>query len=274
MEEESRPGRLSSAFFSFQGSEAETMTFNQCEFDIRCEWGENGVASLAPISDAIIIVDVMSFSTAVVVAAARGASVYPYRWKDDSRIAFAGSVNAELAGPRGRTKYSLSPVSLMSIPNGARLVLPSPNGSTLSLSTGATPTFAGCLRNARAVAQAASERGTRVSIVPCGERWREDGSLRPALEDLIGAGAIIGHLPGSLSPEAQAAVAAFRSAESDLIGTLKQCSSGKELIAMGFEDDIPLIAVVDADDCAPILENGVYIRAGQDAPADADKTRR
>ena len=36
------------------------MTFNQCEFDIRCEWGENGVHQLAPISDAVIIVDVLS----------------------------------------------------------------------------------------------------------------------------------------------------------------------------------------------------------------------
>ena len=41
------------------------MTFDQREFDIRCEWGEQGVARLAPISDAVIIVDIMSFSTCV-----------------------------------------------------------------------------------------------------------------------------------------------------------------------------------------------------------------
>jgi len=234
------------------------MTFDQAEFDVRCEWGENGALALAPVSDAVIIVDVMSFSTAVVIATARGASVYPYRSKDDSRIEFARSVDAELAGPRGKARYSLSPRSVMSVPAGCRLVLPSPNGSTLSLSTGGTPTLAGCLRNASAVAQAASGYGARVSVIACGERWKEDGSLRPCFEDMIGAGAIISQLPGSHSPEAQAAVAAFRTALPDLVGALKRCSSGKELIAKGFEDDIPPIAALDVDACVPILKDGVY----------------
>jgi 2-phosphosulfolactate phosphatase len=237
------------------------MTFDQEEFEIRCEWGENGVYRLAPISDSIIVVDVMSFSTAVVVAAARGAIVYPFRWMDELKIDYAKSVNAELAGPRSKTKYSLSPISLMCIPFGTRLVLPSPNGAALMLSTGNTPTFAGCLRNARAVAKAASMHGAHVSVIPCGERWKEDSSLRPALEDLIGAGAIISYLPGSRSPEAQAAVAAFRSVEYTIVNTLKRCSSGKELIAMGFEEDIPPTAELDVDDCAPSLKSGSYISA-------------
>ena len=55
------------------------MYYDQSEFDIRCEWGEKGVAALAPISDAIIIVDVMSFSTAVTIATNRGAVVYPFK---------------------------------------------------------------------------------------------------------------------------------------------------------------------------------------------------
>lgn len=216
------------------------------------------MASLAPISDAIIIVDVMSFSTAVAIAVARGARVYPYRSRDESSIEFARSIGADLAGNRGGTQYSLSPASLLSIPSGTRLVLPSLNGSTLSLSTGGIPTFAGCLRNAKAVARAASWHGTRISVIPCGERWKEDGSLRPSFEDLIGAGAILASLAGSQSPEAQAAVAVFRDAEADLAGTLKRCSSGKELIAMGCETDIPLIAELDVDECAPILRDGAY----------------
>ena len=39
------------------------MTFDQTEYDIRCEWGPQGIAQLAPDSDAVIIVDVMSFTT-------------------------------------------------------------------------------------------------------------------------------------------------------------------------------------------------------------------
>jgi 2-phosphosulfolactate phosphatase len=234
------------------------MSFDQREFDIRCEWGEQGVVHLAPVSDAVIIVDVMSFTTCVSIATARGVTVFPYRWNDDSRVAFARSVGAELAGPRGEERFSLSPASLLQVPRGTRLVLPSPNGSALTLATGRTPTFAGCLRNSRAVALAATHYGRRVSIIPAGERWKEDHTLRPAFEDLVGAGAIIQHLTGTMSPEARLAVDAFRGAASDLCTRLKECSSGKELIAMGFEEDIFLIAQIDADDCAPVMRDGAY----------------
>jgi len=164
------------------------MTFNQSEFDVRCEWGENGVSQLAPISEVVIIVDVLSFSTCVEIATNREAIVFPYRWRDETAANFAASMAAELVGRRGRgAGYSLSPQSLLSIPQGTRLVLPSPNGSTLTLGTGETPTLAGCLRNYRVVALAAQKYGKRISITPAGERWH-DGSLRPAFEDWIGAG--------------------------------------------------------------------------------------
>ncbi len=234
------------------------MIFDQAEFNIRCEWGERGVAHLAPISDAVIIVDIMSFSTCVSIATARGALVFPYGMRDESSLEFARSVNAELAGSRGLSKYSLSPRSLLNIPAGTRLVLPSPNGSRLTLSTGHTPTFSACLRNSRAVAQAAKRRGQRIALIPAGERWKEDDSLRPAIEDLIGAGAVIRHLTGSLSPEAQLALDAFHSASPDPLSRLKKCSSGRELTAMGFAEDISLITEVDVDNCAPILENGAF----------------
>ena len=236
------------------------MTFDQAESDIRCEWGEDGVAALASISDAVIIVDLMSFSTAVVIAVSRGACVYACRWNDESTLSFAQHVGAELVGARNKTKYSLSPASLMTIPKGTRLVLPSRNGSTLSMSTGATPTFAGCLRNAQAVAQAASRHGNRIAVIPCGERWTDSERLRPAVEDLVGAGAIISHLAGSRSPEAEIAVRAYRAAEHDLPGFLRQCSSGKELIAAGFEEDVSFTAELSVDDCAPILVDGAYVR--------------
>ncbi len=236
------------------------MTFNQTEFDIRCEWGENGIIQLVPDSDAVIIVDVMSFSTATAVAVSRGATVYPYRFKDDSAVEYANSIDAVLAGSRGKSEHSLSPNSLLNIPSGNRLVLPSPNGSTLTLMTGDVPTIAGCLRNAQAVAGIASRYGRRISVVPAGERWKHDGSIRFAFEDLLGAGAIIHHLNGALSPEAEAAVAVFNKSRDNIIQLLKQCSSGKELIGMGFENDIDTIAELDCDDCAPMLKNGAYVK--------------
>ena len=99
---------------------------------------------------------------------------------------------ALLAGQRGSSGYSLSPVSLMKIESGTKLVLPSPNGAELTLQAGNAVTLAGSLRNCRAIAEVVNLRGGTVSLIPAGERWA-DGGLRPAIEDLIGAGAIISY---------------------------------------------------------------------------------
>jgi 2-phosphosulfolactate phosphatase len=238
------------------------MFFDQQEFDIRCEWGEHGVAVLAPISDAVIIVDVLSFSTSVDIAVHRGASVVPYLWRDDRAAEFAASIGAELADPgRSKGRYSLSPESLVGIAAGTRLVLPSPNGATLTLAARPTPVLAGCLRNARAVALSAMKYGARIAVIAAGERWKDDHSLRPAFEDLIGAGAIISYLTGTLSPEAASAVAAFQAARLDLDRHLCQCSSGKELIERGFPEDVHLASQLDASDSAPTLIDGAFVAA-------------
>jgi 2-phosphosulfolactate phosphatase len=214
----------------------------------------------------VIIVDVLSFSSCVEIANSRGAVVFPYRWKDESAAAFAASVNAELAGARrDGCAYSLSPSSLIDIPAGIRLALPSPNGSALSLATGTTPTLTACLRNCRAVATAAAKYGPRVAVIPAGERW-DDGSLRPAFEDWVGAGAIISHLKGSLAPEARAALSAYLNAKPDLRRTLKQCGSGRELIERGFEQDVEIASELNISDCVPTLVDGAYIKMSRPTP--------
>ena len=229
----------------------------QRAFQLRFDWGPQGVACLVPGSDAVVIVDVLSFSTAVVVAAARGATVFPYRWADDTAAEYAKSTGALLAGPRQEAGYSLSPGSLTGLPEGSRIVLPSPNGATLSLATGGTPTFAGCLRNASAVARAAQSCGPCVTVIACGERW-PDGALRPALEDHIGAGAILACLDGVKSPEAAAAVSVFESARPHLPEALRNSVSGKELASRGFGDDVTVASELDSDDVAPRLRDRAY----------------
>lgn len=237
------------------------MIFDQSEFDLRCEWGDHGVAKLAPVSDVVVIVDVLSFSTSVEIATNNGAVIFPYQRKDQSAIAYAKSVNAELANTKRKVSngYSLSPSSLINIPAGTRLVLPSPNGATLTLRTGQTPTLAGCLRNCEAIAQFAQTYGTQIAVIPAGERW-EDGSLRPALEDLVGAGAILSYLDGSLSPEAETAVAVFHSLKTGLVSALRKCSSGKELLAREFATDIELAAAVNSSRCAPLFMHSAYVK--------------
>ncbi len=238
------------------------MTYNQTEFDIRVEWGIKGVEQLAPVSDVIILVDVLSFSTSVDIATSNGAIVYPYTWKDQRAVDYAKSIDAELANSNRKTTqgYSLSPSSLKSITQNTRLILPSPNGSTLSLSTGNTLTLCGCLRNAKVVAEYASKMGKNIAVIPAGERWQKDGTLRPAFEDLLGAGAIVSYLEGALSPESKVALAVFSSLQEQILEELKNCSSGKELIERGFEADVVLASKLNVSKTVPVLLKGAYKR--------------
>lgn len=233
---------------------------NQSRFDVRCEWGLHGVQTLAPVSDVVVIVDILSFTTCVDIATANGAVVLPYRFRDDAAGDYARTRSALLAGPRGAagSAYSLSPAGLLDIPAGARLVLPSPNGSTLSLATRGTPTLAGCLRNSRSVAAHANRIGRRVAVIACGERW-PDGSLRPAVEDLIGTGAIVSHLGGSKSAEAHAAQAVFESSHADLGRVLAACASGQELIQRGYPEDVNLASRLDCSGSVPLLQDQSYV---------------
>jgi 2-phosphosulfolactate phosphatase len=96
-----------------------------------------------------------------------------------------------------------------------------------------------------------------VAVIACGERWA-DGSLRPAWEDLVGAGAVIAELPRPWSSEAEAAWAAFRIAAPDLPGQLRACSSGRELIERGFATDVELAAAVGVSECVPVLIGEVF----------------
>jgi 2-phosphosulfolactate phosphatase len=233
------------------------MNFDQADFEVRCEWGEKGVLQLAPISDVVVIIDVLSFSTCIDIANSRGAIVFPYQWKDESAKAFAQSVNAEVAEQRDDSRYSLSPASLLAINSGTRLVLPSPNGSSLSLATAGTPTLTGCLRNCRAIASAAMNYGQRIAVIPAGEKWH-DGSLRPSFEDFIGAGAVISYFEGKLSPEAQLAGEAYQGIRQSLEHLIKQCGSGQELIERGFEQDVDLASEMNISDCVPTLVDGAY----------------
>jgi 2-phosphosulfolactate phosphatase len=218
------------------------------------------VEVLAPISDIVIIVDVLSFTTCVNTACSRGAILFPYRWRDESAKAFAKTMNAELSGGRGDPsyRYNLSPLSLANVAAGERIVLPSPNGSMLTLSTGSKRTFAGCLRNSKAVADRVAGMAGSIAVIPAGERW-EDHSLRPAIEDLIGAGAIIRHLPGKRSPEARQAVAAFEAAQRDLLGVIYPSSSGREVGERGYGKDVEFSAELDCSDGVPMLVDGAYV---------------
>ncbi|MEM7539272.1 MAG: 2-phosphosulfolactate phosphatase [Chloroflexota bacterium] len=245
------------------------MYFDQQEYDIRFEWGLSGLQTLLPICELIVIVDVFSFTTCVDIVVGKGSIVYPYRGEASVLPEFAQERGALYADPSrkhtpnsNRTQsspYSLAPSSLVAMPAGTKFVLPSPNGSVLSAATGDVPTMAGCLRNASAVAMVANRFASKIGVIAAGERWRDaNRSLRPSLEDYIGAGAIISGLHGTRSPEAEMTAIAFDHAQPTLLETLTRCGSGKELIGRGFAEDVQLAGQLNVSDAVPVLDDGAY----------------
>jgi 2-phosphosulfolactate phosphatase len=244
--------------------------FDQRRWRARFDWGPNGLRNV--VAPVVVIVDVLSFTTAVGVAVEQGAAVYPYRWHDDAS-AFAAERDAIVAGSRWEHGFSLSPTSLRALPHGSRLVLPSPNGSALAFAAqerdGGT-VIAACLRNASAVAAHVESlvdgaRSGAVVVIGAGERWNgATGPLRPAVEDLLGAGAVLSALPTSWrSPEAEVAVAAFDGVRQRLPEVLSGCASGRELADRGFAGDVALAAEHDVSTMVPLLgADGAFRHAG------------
>jgi 2-phosphosulfolactate phosphatase len=97
-------------------------------------------------------------------------------------------------------------------------------------------------------------------VIAAGERWNADGRpLRPGLEDYLGAGAIVAAMTGgSLSPEARVAANAARSVD-DVVATVAECASGRELITWDRPQDVALASEVDVSDTAPVLVDGVLV---------------
>lgn len=232
-------------------------------------WGRAGLAALLDQCDVFVILDVLCFTTSVDVAVARGAEVLPFPLEKYGADEAARRGEAVLAKPRAEAAGgpSLSPASLQNLAAGTRLLLPSPNGSALSAMVGEKRAFAASLRNATAVAaavqQADQETASRhIAVIAAGEHW-PGGALRPAIEDLLGAGAVIARLKGALSAEARAAAAAYRELKDEIAPMLRECLSGQELIAAGFPDDVELAAQEDVSAAVPALREGRYVDAAE-----------
>jgi 2-phosphosulfolactate phosphatase len=251
---------------------------------VRFDWGPTAAEVLARGPGAVVVVDVLSFTTAVSVATGRGTAVIPYPLAGEGAAELATRLEADLAVPRRERSpdhpWTLSPPTLASAPETPRLVLPSPNGSAIAAlvahrqvtehddaGTRGQAVLAGCLRNVTAtvgwlLAGAYGTEERPVWLVASGERW-PDGSLRPALEDQLGAGAVADALERegrALSVEAQAVARTYR-ATSDLLAAIEGSSSGRELVTMGFADEPGFAATLDADAHASVMADGMFVRA-------------
>lgn len=243
--------------------------FEQDGYDLRVEWGLDGVRALGPHCAVLVVVDVLVFTTTVEVALGRGARVLPLPWHDERAAEAAKAAGAVLTPPGlgesyGQPGWTWRPSSLTALPPDTLLGIASPNGATLSAAaaeTGAT-VLAGCLRNASAVGEAAARiAGDRpVGGIAAGERWRPRQTLRPSVEDYLGAGAVAAAVTGRAAPSSEATLAAisYRAVADRIPDVLADSISGRELVAAGVPDDVKLAGDADSSTVVPVLDNGVF----------------
>lgn len=253
----------------------------QRAYRVRFDWGLRGAEAVTEAPNNLtVVVDVLSFTTTLSVALDAGVVILPYRWRDTTASSYAAKHHAALAVSRrqgGTGRSSLSPQSLSGVELPERLVLPSPNGSTIVLQVGLrTPACsASSLRNASAVADWIAARFSHpatVAIIAAGERW-EDDTLRPAVQDLWGAGAVIAGLVTAgwdgLSPEAEVARHGYESVRGRELEALLGCASGRELVDAGYRTDVEIAAEVDTSQAVPLLVGGnSFVQAGRSGSRD------
>lgn len=243
----------------------------QAGFQVRLDWGLDG-ALLLQDAHVVVVVDVLSFSTTVELAVTAGVDVLP--WGDaEGAEDLARREGAALAAPRDTAdgRLSLAPSSVTAdavsaLGSPARLVLPSPNGGAIARALGerGRTVLAGSLRNAAAVADevlALQERlGDRatVAVIPAGE-LHASGALRPAVEDLLGAGAIVDALTAvgidHCSPEAATASSAYYALRRGIGHLVSASASAEELRRQDFAADVDLARQVNASRTVPVLRD-------------------
>jgi 2-phosphosulfolactate phosphatase len=230
------------------------------------------VAQAATRGNVVVIVDTMSFSTTAVTAIHHGGMIYPCTSQEEA-VVLAQQVGAELAVFReqvpARGRFSLSPGTFLQMEPGCKVVLASPNGAICCYYGRHAPyLLVGTLVNARAVAAVLAELldrnpGLSVTVIACGERWSgptEDGPLRVAIEDYLGAGAILSYLNAEKSPEARVCQGAFAQARDDLKALLWDCATGRALRERGYGEDIEHAARFNAYEAVPFLQEGCLCR--------------
>lgn len=211
--------------------------FDQSTYQVRLEWGVEGLRRLER-ADVVVVVDVLRFSSSVVDAVAAGVSV---------------------------------PL--------AEAVAWSRNGAAVAAAAEPSVVLLAGLRNASAVARAivaVQERRqarTSVSVVAAGE-LDEAGALRFAVEDHLGAGAVIAALTDlgidHTSPDAAVAAEAFRALRRALRHMIAASGSARELsggvsatdrMVAGGVAPTPVAdaAELDAIDAVPILDDGIFV---------------
>lgn len=263
----------------------------QQQYEVRFDWGRDGLRSIGHTAGVIVVIDAISFTTTVELGVSLGLEVQPFdglRHEAEAADAAGAFGDARLAGRRGDPGISLSPSSMteqnVASFGARRAVVPSLNGSRLTAlaATFGVPVLAATLRNRTAVAQwvidyqHAIGRRAMVSVVAAGET-RTDDTVRFAVEDLLTAGGVVDALGkvgvDACSPEAAAACAAYTGLERGIRHMFTASVSGGELLADGQGDDIALAYQTDVSTTVPVLVDGVYTDAAPHAVSELTSGR-
>jgi 2-phosphosulfolactate phosphatase len=243
----------------------------QHPFHCKLDWGQRGALRAVQRGDILVVVDTLSFSTAVATAVNYGGFVCPCPEGEDP-VKLARRIGGEAAVRRAdvpqKGHFSLSPLTYVNLSPGTRIVLSSPNGATCSHCSRQVPyLFIGALLNARAVASAVSnvlngmDSSACMTVIACGEREStlpENNPIRFAVEDYLGAGAILSYLGFEKSPEARVCQSAFADNKKNMRNILWECESGRELRAEGFGKDVEFASQLNLYDSVPVMRNGFF----------------
>jgi 2-phosphosulfolactate phosphatase len=245
-----------------------TSPYSQSGFRVGFDWGPVGAAAVP--GSLVAVVDVLSFTTAVTVAVDNDIDVLPYRWRDETAVAFAEEHDAVLAVGRSQPGITLSPVTIQQAQGVRRLVLPWVHDLS-AVERQRLDRAGGLIAKSGRRSRMGRLQTRRRPSTQCGGDRRggaKDRSLRPAVEDLWGAGGFIAALAdrevGPLSPEARAAVAAYREVEKELPQLLHECAGGRELTRYGFAEDAAIAAELDSSRVVPVLTDGAFKAAAVD----------
>jgi 2-phosphosulfolactate phosphatase len=223
---------------------------------------------------AVVVFDVLRATTTMTAALAAGvreiqifgdiASVREAaaRTTGEPRPLLCGEIHA-LMPPGfdlGNSPGALNPTShagrtlFMSTTNGTRAIIAARSAKLLLI---------GALVNASAVARAVVKSGLDVTLLCAGTNGE------PAIEDVIGAGAVIDAIGGGaeLEPDvAQMALRLFRGARNDLRNAIAEGTGGRNVIAAGLDPDIDFAARLDQFDMVGRVEGAGVVSVYSNQP--------
>jgi 2-phosphosulfolactate phosphatase len=223
-----------------------TAPFGQAKYQVRFDWGAAGAERIVPGAHVVVLVDALSFTTAAVVAAERGAAAAT----DAARGADAAPEAARGADAVAASGDAHSEALAASLGGTAAVVL------------------AASLRNRTAVAERIlalqEQRGERttVAIIAAGEPEDADRSTRFAIEDQLTAGAVVDALVSlgidHTSPEAAVANAAFEGLRHAAVHLIGASGSGAALTAGGRRAEVRLATERDVTTVVPAWRDGAF----------------